>query len=243
MLQMWKKNETEFYFERPRLNNLFMKAVNYPLVIVCAGAGYGKTSAVHNFVLKYDATTVWVQVSERDNVEARFWESYIHSVAQLNQSYAKALDKLGFPNTREKINSFLALQLKYVDKRPQIVVMDDFHNINAPSIIRFVEECTFFKQPPGTAIILVSRSPTQINTAGMIYKNQIFNISENDLRFTEDELSQYFRHRDISVKSEDLREIMRDTGGWAFAINLIARSYQKAPGYAGYIRDAIFLLI
>jgi ATP/maltotriose-dependent transcriptional regulator MalT len=32
---------------------------------------------------------------------------------------------------------------------------------------------------------------------------------------------------------------MQDTDGWAFAINLIARSYQKAPGYDGYLRNAM----
>jgi LuxR family maltose regulon positive regulatory protein len=36
-----------------------------------------------------------------------------------------------------------------------------------------------------------------------------------------------------------MREIMRDTEGWAFAINLIARSFQKAPGYGGYLRTAM----
>jgi LuxR family maltose regulon positive regulatory protein len=36
-----------------------------------------------------------------------------------------------------------------------------------------------------------------------------------------------------------MREIMQDTEGWAFAINLIARSYQKAPGYGGYVRSAM----
>jgi LuxR family maltose regulon positive regulatory protein len=59
------------------------------------------------------------------------------------------------------------------------------------------------------------------------------------LRFTENELVQYFRRLGISFQQESLREIMQDTEGWACAINLIARSYQKAPGYGGYVRNAM----
>jgi LuxR family maltose regulon positive regulatory protein len=32
---------------------------------------------------------------------------------------------------------------------------------------------------------------------------------------------------------------MQDTEGWAFALNYIARSYNKAPGYEGYLRNAM----
>ncbi|MDR1836949.1 MAG: hypothetical protein LBQ89_04740, partial [Treponema sp.] len=64
-----------FHFKRSRLIQLFMDAMKYPLIMVCAGTGYGKTSAVHDFVQEYQATTVWVQLSERDNVGGRFWEN------------------------------------------------------------------------------------------------------------------------------------------------------------------------
>jgi LuxR family maltose regulon positive regulatory protein len=67
----------------------------------------------------------------------------------------------------------------------------------------------------------------------------MFNISEDDLRFTDSELAQYFHELGISSQPESQREIMQDTNGWAFAINLIARSYQKAPGYDGYLRKAM----
>jgi LuxR family maltose regulon positive regulatory protein len=117
--------------------------------------------------------------------------------------------------------------------------MDDFHCIEDPSVIRFVEECILQNMPPGTSVFLVSRSTPRINIAGMVYRDQMFNISESDLRFTENELAQYFRRLDISPSREDLRGIMQDTKGWAFAINLIARSYQKAPGYGGYARNAM----
>ncbi|MDR1870227.1 MAG: LuxR C-terminal-related transcriptional regulator [Treponema sp.] len=230
--------DTVFHFKRDRLNQLFTEAMKYPLVMVCAGGGYGKTSAVHDFTQEYQASTIWVQLSERDNIGARFWENFIHSVTQINEPFAKTLNKSGFPDTLEKLNQSLSLFRDHVEIKRRIIVLDDFHFIDDPSVIRFVEE-GFRCVPPGTSLFLISRSTPRINIAGLVSKDHIFNISEEDLRFNDDELAQYFRRQNISLKPDSLRGIMQDTEGWAFAINLIARSYKKAPGYEGYLRNAM----
>ncbi|MDR2941701.1 MAG: LuxR C-terminal-related transcriptional regulator [Treponema sp.] len=228
-----------FHFERPRLSQLFTSAVKYPLVVVCAGAGYGKTSAVHDFAQEYQATTFWLQFSERDNSSARFWESYIHALANVNAPFAEELKKMGFPDTKEKQKNYHVLLNNLVEKKRRIIVMDDFHCVEDASVIRFIEECIIFKMPPGTSVFLVSRTIPNIKTTDNSYKKKIYNINEDDLHFTENELSQYFRSRNISLPPESLREIMQDTGGWAFAINFVAQSYQKVPGYSGYVRNAL----
>ncbi|MDR0473226.1 MAG: hypothetical protein LBH43_06105 [Treponema sp.] len=228
-----------FHFQRPRLNNLFLEAVRYPLVVIFAGAGYGKTSAVHDFAEEYEATTAWIQLSERDNIGSRFWESFTHSLTKVNAPLARAMTKLGFPDTPEKLNHYQTLMYNHIETKRRIIVMDDFHYINEPSVIHFVEECILQGMPQGTTVFLVARSTPGINIAGLVYRDRIFTISENELRFTESELAQYFRTLEISLKTENLREVMQDTEGWAFAINLIAHSYQRAPGYGGYIRDAM----
>ncbi|MDR1858182.1 MAG: LuxR C-terminal-related transcriptional regulator [Treponema sp.] len=227
-----------FHFERTRINRLFTEAVQYPLVVVCAGAGYGKTSAIHDFAEKYQAVTAWIQLSERDNVGARFWENFAHSMGQGNAPFGRAISKLGFPDTSDKLNQYQALVRSHVEMRRRIIVMDDFHLIEDLAVIRFVE-FAYLNMVQGTSLFLLSRSTPRINTASLASRGRIFTISEDDLKFTENELAQYFRLQEISLQPDSLHKIMQDTGGWAFAINLIARSYQKAPGYGGYLQSAM----
>jgi len=243
MFQMSHDPTVSFYFERPRLNDLFMEAAKYPLVVVCAGAGYGKTSAVHDFLKGYNASKAWIQLSERDNVGSRFWENFTHSLLKVNSPLAAAFSKIDFPDTKEKLHHYKSMTKNFVIPGKKILVIDDFHCIEDKSVLRFMEECFFRNIPEETTIIIISRSISQLDIAGMFYRDQIFNINESDFRFTENEISLYFRCMDISFKPENLREIMQDTEGWAFAINLIARSYQKAPGYGGYVRNAMKLNI
>jgi LuxR family maltose regulon positive regulatory protein len=228
-----------FHFERPRLNDLFLEAVKYPLVVVCAGAGYGKTSAVHDFLRGYKTATAWIQLSERDNVGGRFWENYAHCVSTVNAPLAAAFFKTGFPDTKEKLRHYKTIIRDYIVMEKRILVIDDFHCIEDPAVLRVLEEGFFRNMLPGTSVFLLSRSISRLNTADLLSRDQIFNISENDFRFTENELAQFFRHIGISFQPDSLREIMQDTEGWAFAMNLRARSYQKAPGYGGYVRNAM----
>ena len=227
-----------FYCERPRLSRLFEEAVKYPFVTVCAGAGYGKSSAVHDFVEKSGIITVWVQLSERDNLAARFWENFMNAIAQVNRPFAKALGKLGFPDTDDKLNQFLTYMRAHVEEKGRILVFDDFHLIEDPAVLYFVDFCVP-RMIKRTSVFLVSRTVSSINIAGMASKGLVYNISENELRFTEGELALYFSQMGSPLRSDSLREIYNDTEGWAFAINLIARSYSMAPGYKGYLRDAM----
>ncbi|MCL2382517.1 MAG: LuxR C-terminal-related transcriptional regulator [Treponema sp.] len=233
-----------FHYERPRLNSLFRQAAQYPLVMLCAGSGYGKTSAVCDFTRQYPAHTAWMQLSEHDNDSGAFWKNYIHALSQSDEIFARAIDTLGFPDTQDKLSRYTDIARCHAGSRWHITVMDDFHHIEAPVIIRFVEHL-FLSIPPGCSLFLMSRCTPRVNTAAMSSKGRVFNLSEDELRFTKAELAQYFRHAGIPLQPENgypndvLHEIMKDTEGWAFAISLIAQSYRKAPGYTGYLRIAV----
>jgi LuxR family maltose regulon positive regulatory protein len=155
-----------------------------------------------------------------------------------NAQFAASIKKLGFPDTTEKLNQYLALLKDNADKKRRIMVFDDCHFIESPAVIRFAEEA-ICNLPIGTTLFLISRSTPQINIAGLVSSDRIFNISEDELRFSENELAQYFRGQDICLSPDSLRKIMQDTEGWAFALNYIVRSYKKAPGYEGYLRNAM----
>ena len=227
-----------FLFERPRIKQLLAEAAKYPLVMICAGAGYGKTSAVYDFVRESVAPIGWVPLNERDNIAPRFWENYANSVSRVNPSYAKAIIDLGFPDTDDKLNRYFSIIRSHIKRKVRAQVFDDFHFIKDPAIMRVIERILNGLQPEASAFF-IARSTSNLNIANMVSKGLVYNISENELRFTESELTEYFKQQNISISLDELRDIYEDTDGWAFAINLIARSYQKAPAYKGYLRDAM----
>ncbi|MCL2030896.1 MAG: hypothetical protein FWG93_05065, partial [Oscillospiraceae bacterium] len=155
-----------FHFARPRLNKLLEEGVQSPLVIVCAGAGTGKTAALRDFTRGYRAAVVWLQISERDNVGARFWESFTRAVAAVNEPFAAALRKLGFPGSGDKLSQYTALTRKYDREERRVVVLDDFHRLEDPAVLAFLQQAIAVL-PEGMSLVLASRATPRVDVAGL----------------------------------------------------------------------------
>jgi len=227
------------YPRRPRLNKLFKDAVNFPLIVVCAGIGYGKTQAVHSFVKDHDAYTSWHRMSSDDNTEACFWEGYSKQASLLWPKTAERLKKTGFPQTEEAFCEYSAIISETsLLTRKYIMVFDDFHLLRSAEILRFLER-GINKASPDLTMIFISRAMPEINLIRMIKRDKVFMIQEDALCFTEDEIADYYNQIKIPLMSADIRNIYDDTKGWAFAVNLIARSLEKERKYERYALSAV----
>jgi len=232
-------HQSSSYLERPRLLNLLEKAMDFPLVVVCAGSGYGKTRSVYSFLQKYNAPTMWVQINERDNAETRFWENCAHMVSLSWPKAGARIAEIGFPDTDEAFAKFITLTRNsalFPEKR--IIVFDDFHLLHNSKILSFFERVINFI-PKNVTVILISRTMPEIKMTGLMTYERIFTIREDYLRFTEDEIAEYFNQLMLAVTRKDIRDIFDDTLGWAFAVNLIGRSLRKNSKYERYALEAM----
>ncbi len=223
---------------RPRISVLLAEAVKRPLTIVLAGAGYGKTRAVFDFVSHAAMPFTWLQFSERDNAGSRFWAKYVQLVAGTNEAFAKECRSLGYPDTPDKLNRYIALRNRYAPAKHRLIVMDDVHLIHQPDILQFLER-RVHQVVKNTSVVLICRELPAIHIADLQMRGLIPIITEYDLCFTESELADYLLQQGLSVSKQSQRNILSDTGGWAFAVNLVARSLKRSPGYAGYVRVAM----
>ena len=228
------------HFVRPRLNRLLEEAVKCPAVTVYAGAGYGKTRAVADYLAQQDNPVVWEQLSDRDNVESRSWENLGHSFAQMNEQLGEVFKEFGFPDTEEKRKQFFHLYERSVPGKLQyIVVVDDFHLVKNRAVIDFLEYGLYYPSSNRKSIIIISREPVALNLAGLQVRGLVAQIHEEDLNFTESELAEYMSQQGLSADPQTIHDIIQDTKGWAFAVNFIVQSLKKSPHYSGYVRNAM----
>ncbi|MDR1898900.1 MAG: helix-turn-helix transcriptional regulator, partial [Treponema sp.] len=144
----------QIYLERPQIDRLLEQAVQNPVVIVCAGAGYGKTHAVYSFVQKYNVLTSWMQLSERDNIGERFWENFIATVTLVNKKAAVQLEKMEFPGTDRQFERYLTIpEVGAKEDGRVIFVYDDFHLVSDKTVLRFMERSITSPFPNITSIL------------------------------------------------------------------------------------------
>jgi LuxR family maltose regulon positive regulatory protein len=237
--------ENRTYLERPRLKQLLAAAMKSRVVTVIAGAGYGKTSEVYSFLRDYESTTMWIQLSERDNQCSRLWENFVRTVSLFNERLAGRLSEMGFPDTDDQFAKYLSISKDEVAfSEKNVIVYDDFHLLRERPVLRFFERVLLSPSPfPNMTCFLISRNEPDINIVSLISKGLVFNVGEDDLRLTESEMAQYFQLFNIPLSSQSVSNIYADTDGWILAAHLVSLSLKKSPSREQSARIAMKLNI
>jgi LuxR family maltose regulon positive regulatory protein len=216
----------EILLNRPRVDKLFEKAMTCPVLLVQAGTGWGKTQAAYSFLSAYDAETAWVQLSPEDNLNWRFWEHYAGAIGRYRGDTGRQLMELGFPETMRQFDRYLSLVYEKTEPRKKLITLfDDFHLIRDPAILVFFRRLLAFP-PPRAAIILISRTEPALNLAPLLSRGILAEITADDLRFSAEETALLFQARQIPLAEAELTRISQDTGGWALAVDLVARDME-----------------
>ncbi|MCL2373812.1 MAG: LuxR C-terminal-related transcriptional regulator [Treponema sp.] len=222
--------------ERPRINRLLEKAMQKPVVSVAAGAGYGKTQAVYAFAKKLNIRTVWIQISQEDNLGERFWENFVSAISIISRNTAEKLRQLDFPATERQFERFMSISRQVViPNKKYLFVYDDIHLIADSSVLRFLEHCISSLFPNITSV-LISRTEPSLRMEKLEAKKLLSRITGNDLRFSQDEMVSYFRLLNVSVEPRLVSTLYHDTEGWAFAIHMAGLSLRNVQGSTSHIR-------
>ena len=226
------------HFVRPRINTLLEQAIKNPLVVLCAGMGYGKTLAVSDFVRENNIPVIWMQFSEFDNVCLSFWENFTRAIEQISKPLAEECKEIGFPDTEDKLTQYFFHRERILATQRYLIVLDDIHLVKDDSVIHFIENI-IYKPQANRTLIAICRELPKLNLSGLIVRGLISNLDESDLSFTEKEVTQYLIQQGLTSEVQHLPQIFADTNGWAFILNFLVRILKKTPGYPGYARNYV----
>jgi LuxR family transcriptional regulator, maltose regulon positive regulatory protein len=155
------------FIRRSKLTRKLKKMTDYPLTLIHAGAGYGKSTALSLFMLDEKQVGCWYSISATDDDILPFLTYLVHSIRHIHPSFGKEL--LSYMNQMDRyireeelnllgslfINEILTIESKIT------IILDDFHQIeHSYSINRWME--TFLEHNPHHVHIVLSsrRRPT-----------------------------------------------------------------------------------
>jgi LuxR family maltose regulon positive regulatory protein len=87
--------------------------------------------------------------------------------------------------------------------------------------------------------VLISRTEPPINLVKLLSKGLLGRITEEDLRFSREEMVNYYRIQNIQLSPQTVSSIYHDTEGWAFAIHLAGLSLKNTSPGADYVSQAM----
>ena len=221
---------SEHFFRRPGVEQLLQNAFEKPLTTVTAGAGYGKTQAVLSALGQMECNAAWVQLSELDNYVARFWERAASALEAWSANLHDSLISIGYPQSNAVFDQFLVILERELTRKkpvmPYILVLDDFHLIHNTAILRFIE-LLISAHVKNLHLVLISRKKPDMSLSGMLSRGLLARVSEDDLRFSMEEMNDYLLTLGLELSENVVSDIYSYTDGWIFAIYLVGIAAQK----------------
>ena len=216
---------------RSHLNNLLQESLRYPLTLVSAPAGFGKTMLLANWVQSLPASdplVAWVSLDEEDNEPQLFW-TYVLSALDMQQSepfapLLKYLQSPQAPSLKYVLTAFTNLLVNSAER--YLLILDDYHLITDEqvhaSLSYLIEHL-----PPQLHIILATRTDPLLPLPLLRARGRILEVRTDQLRCTTKETRAFFHKvMDIQLSDEMIQEVTLRTEGWLVGLQLLALSLQ-----------------
>ena len=195
------------YVSRPRLLDTLAEASQCKLTIVCADAGYGKTSLVTEFTQSGGLRSEWLQLRLRDRDIVRLAEGLESCLRRLAGGTEPAAT-IGTRFRRSKgrdvhvLTQFLLSLAGQVGPQTSFLVLDDYQHVDQEDIVNLLLGSLIEDSPPQLRFILLSRSAPKFPLGKLKARQEVYTIGEDAVSFTVDETRHFLSGSGISTRGE-----------------------------------------
>ena len=209
-----------------RLGRL-QRALDRRLTLVCAPAGYGKTTLLAEWrsaLVASDAKVAWVSL-DRDDDNASIFSSYV--VAAI----VDATDGVGVRAQRLlRDRALIPLKTVFDELLNELensgaelfLMLDDFDRLSSPVIHDAMFELLRYA-PSNLHVVLACRSIPALPLSYFESRDQLVRIDEHDLRFDDAETRAFFeRIAGKPLNAENVERLRAATEGWVSGLQLAA---------------------
>jgi LuxR family transcriptional regulator, maltose regulon positive regulatory protein len=213
---------------RPRLDPLSeVLDGGYPIVLVVAPAGYGKSTLMaqwHGQLLERKVPCAWLSLDPDDDDKVRFMR---HLVAALDKAGARIGQAMGanlsadFPSGPKTLLEALAYDLAGLEQRV-VLFLDDLHFVQSTEVLEILDWLVNYA-PHTLQRVIGSREKPRLRLSGLRVRRQMFELDMRQLRFDSQEAAEFYRKRlGQDLPKDDLERLLTKTEGWPAALELVA---------------------
>lgn len=224
---------------RHQLTELLAMSLKFPLTLVSAPAGFGKTTLLATWAKllpSEQSRAAWVSLDEGDNEPALFWRYVLTALD--NQRPGLCTQLLTYLQAQQAppLRSILQALINRLAQQPEqlLLILDDYHLITEQavhtSLTYLVEHL-----PSQLHLILTTRADPPLPISLLRARGQLLEIRTDELRCTPDEVMVFLKKTMSIQLSHDMAEEVADrTEGWLAGVQLLGLSLQgnADPGNA-----------
>jgi LuxR family maltose regulon positive regulatory protein len=215
---------------RPRLLEAISVA-DSALTVLCAPAGYGKSTLVTQWLIDAGIPIAWVSLDAYDNDLQDFFSLIVSAIQSIDRDIAAGTWQLlnnSTPPSGEALARSLIEEVS-ITTRPFALVLDDYHLINA-SEIHSAMATMLQNLPEALRVFIISRTDPPLPLARLRSQKELLELGQDDLQFSDDEaLALLQRFDGLEVTPGEVSTLNDRTEGWVAGLQLISHVLRGHP--------------
>jgi LuxR family maltose regulon positive regulatory protein len=211
---------------RDRVNRALESIFDYPLTVVEAPMGYGKTTAVRDFIMAKSCPSMWLTFLSPEDTHIYFWDRLSAEICRFDKETGDSLKSLGFPVDASQTANIISLMRGLELPPDTILVIDDYHLVKDMRIGKLLSHMVAAGIDE-LHISVLTRDISNLEIDELFAKGQCCLLQQQTLEFTDEEVLDYCTLMDFSFTADELFNVRKYTGGWISMIYLILLGVQK----------------
>lgn len=218
---MSKYNTKALYFT-DKITNKLKNILEYPLTIVTAPMGYGKTTAVKNYLYNQSEKVLWTTIYDGSVVD--FWMGFCEGIENIDEEVGNNLKQMGFPADIILKREMVKLIRKVNFETNVFWVIDDYHFVTSKEVDELI---TFliYNIPKRLHLVIISRRNFLDNKNELMLKGFLNYITLEDLVFKQMDIAKYFEVCGVKINNQEVNKLYNYSEGWISAVYLYMLEY------------------
>jgi LuxR family transcriptional regulator, maltose regulon positive regulatory protein len=230
---------------RARLLERLSAGLHRRLTLICAPAGFGKTTLASEWLAECaaqqsDVRTAWLSLDEGESEPARFLDYLIAALETAAPGVGRGARPLlasPQPPPAEAVVTALLNEIATLPHR-LVLVLDDYHVVEEPAID---EALAFMLEhlPPRMHVVMLTREDPGLPVARLRARGHVTEVRAADLRFTPAEAADFLtRVMGLDLSEQDVAALEARTEGWIAGLQMAALALQATAREAAAGRGA-----
>jgi LuxR family maltose regulon positive regulatory protein len=208
------------------------------LTLICASAGFGKTTLVSTWLARSPRPVAWLSLDNQENHPTRFLIYLIAALQTIATNLGESILDLLQSSQPPPPAAVLAALLNEIAALPDpfVLVLDDYHTIDARAVDKTLAALVEH-QPPQMHLVIATREDPHLPLARLRARGQLSELRAADLRFTASEAATFLSQgMGLSLSETDIAALENRTEGWITGLQLAALSMQGQQDLSGFIQ-------
>ena len=208
----------------------------YKLILLCAPAGYGKTTLLADFAHHSSLSCCWFFLDSSDSDVVTFIERLIISIRHIFPHFGSSLDEqlmqfistdIITPMDIHQLDIFTDNFSAAIDADiPErfVIFLCNYHEINENEFINAFVNRLLHYLPQQCTFVIESRAIPSLELASLLVQHQMFGIGSDSLSFTRQDIRDLSHLQQVEpLSEEEIEQLATSFGGWITGILLGTR--------------------